>query len=847
MGLGAIAWRSLAVRPLRTGLTIAGIALGVAIVAATLLANQASASALERAAQELFGRAQLRVRAFNDAGFSPSSVTLMRQLPGVLNAAAVVELPGTAMSTAPGPDEQVFTLLAIGVDPAEEAHIRDWDLADGSFLDVQAPDGVLVTAGWARDHHLGIGDELLLNGRLPGVPHNRIVGLLNPTGFGALASGNVVVFERDFLAGAFDARPTPIRYVDLQIGPGQEAAVQAGLDATLTDPFVVETAADAAVQLGRAQAGFAGLAFLFGAVSLAVGAFLVANTLSMTVAERTRELGLLRAAGTTSRQVMGFVMRQAVALAVIGSVAGVLLGVAAATLMIAFLRTTRALLIAGVPWNAGSLALASAIGVLVTLAAAIIPALAASRISPLDALRPSRLPGRSLAGRLRWIVVLMALAALAGGFLYPLNRGDASPIGALAAVAILVAATVLVAAMLQPAARLVGRPFEAFFGAEGMLGRANLGRHRVRTGLTVGALVIGLATVVALGAVSASARATAQRWVDSILPSGQVFRISVAPDAAQAPEYLMQIGGIATASPIVEFPAVIAGDQAPVEVSMAGIDPTVYQDAGALIFIQGDRAAAFQALRDGGAVLVPDGLARRDGLAPGSMLPLATPGGEIHQFRVVGVIAYTLPARSPDGAMLVSLSDAHDQFGASAAHLWALIPRAGTPLAGFRSAASEIARGQGGELLTTEQLGDELELGLNRLIGLFDVLALLAVVIGGLGIVNTLTVGVAERSREIAILRSHGMTVGQVQAMVVSEASIMGAVGGLAAAAAGMLVAWVAVTFGTPGDFGAGLAVPWPLLAVVVLLGIGVASLAGIYPARRAARSPITNDLRHFE
>jgi len=150
-------------------------------------------------------------------------------------------------------------------------------------------------------------------------------------------------------------------------------------------------------------------------------------------------------------------------------------------------------------------------------------------------------------------------------------------------------------------------------------------------------------------------------------------------------------------------------------------------------------------------------------------------------------------------------------------------------------------------VLTTQQLGDELGRGLDRLIGLFDVLALLTVLIGGLGIVNTLMVGVAERSREIAILRSHGMTAGQVQAMVVSEASIMGAVGGLAAAATGLLVAWVTVTIGAPNDFGAGLAIPWLLLAVVVLLGIGVASLAGIYPARRAARGAITDDLRHFE
>jgi ABC-type antimicrobial peptide transport system permease subunit len=91
------------------------------------------------------------------------------------------------------------------------------------------------------------------------------------------------------------------------------------------------------------------------------------------------------------------------------------------------------------------------------------------------------------------------------------------------------------------------------------------------------------------------------------------------------------------------------------------------------------------------------------------------------------------------------------------------------------------------------------------------------------------------------------MTVGQVQAMVVSEAAIMGAVGGVAAVATGLLVAWATVTFGAPGDFAAGLAIPWSLLAAVILLGIGVASAAGIYPARLAARASITDSLEHFE
>ena len=845
MRLGALAGRSLAARPLRTLLTVSGVALGVAIVAATLLANQASADALERAAQEIFGRAQLRVRAFNDEGFTPRTVSELRRIPGVLNAAAVAERYGIGVTTAPGPDEQVFTMLAIGVDAADDSRIRDWDVAAGTFLDPTRPTDALVTASWAREHELGVGDEIRLNGRRTGVGPNTIVGILNPSGFGALASGNVIVLNRDYLNSVFLV-PAPTRYVDLQVAPGREADVEAAMSASLTEPFVVETAADAAVQLGRAQAGFAGLAFLFGMVALAVGAFGVANTLAMTVSERIRELGLLRAAGTTGRQVIGLLLREGAVLAVAGSLLGTLLGVAAATLMIAFLRSTRALLIEGVPWNPVSLGLAALIGIAVTLAAALVPAMAAARISPLDALRPVRQTGRSLAGMLRWLVVFVAGAVLIGGLAYPIDRGDASPLGALLVVAMLLAGVVLVAALLQPLARVLGRPFEVFFGAEGMLGRANLGRHRVRTGLTAGALLIGLTSVVALGGVSASARASADRWVSSILPSDEVFRGS-GWDAQEPPSDLLAIDELERVSPIVEFPAVIAGETAPTEVSMAGIDPTDYQDQGALIFTVGDRATAFQALRSGGAVLVPDGMARRDGYTVGSRLPLAIPGGEIHEFRVAGVIAYTLPARSPDGALLVSLSDARDQFAATSAKLWALIPQPDAQLPAFRASAASASRALAGELLTTEQLADELGRGLDRLIGLFDVLALLTVLIGGLGIVNTLAVGVTERSREIAILRSHGMTVGQVQAMVVSEATILGAVGGITAAVAGLLVAWVTVAFGAPGDFGAGLSVPWLPMAVVILLGIGVSALAGIYPARRAAATPITGELRHFE
>lgn len=195
----------------------------------------------------------------------------------------------------------------------------------------------------------------------------------------------------------------------------------------------------------------------------------------------------------------------------------------------------------------------------------------------------------------------------------------------------------------------------------------------------------------------------------------------------------------------------------------------------------------------------------------------------------------------------MSLADARERFGVTQAGIWVLEPKPDVPEDAFNKAVADKAAELSAEVVTSADLASELGRSLDRVIGLFDVLALLAVVIGGLGIVNTMAVGIVERGREIAILRSHGMTGGQVQAMVLAEASIIGTVGGLAAVGIGTLVAWVTVTVAAPSDFTGGLAIPWGLLLAVVLLGIGVAAAAGILPARAAAATPITDQLRHFE
>ena len=845
MRLATIAWRGLLARPLRTALAIAGIALGVAVVTATVITGSSSEQALRSATADLLGRADLRLRAFDDEGFRPRTLQALRARADVLAVAPVSERRLT-VSTAPGDNERVFTLLVLGIDPGADALVRDPRLVSGVPLSADSPTDVLAPASWASRNRLELGDQLLLSGRREGMPPLRIIGLMADTGLATRDNGELVIMSRSTLDESFGV-PAPIRYLDLDLGDGPDDAAIARVTDTLDEPFVIETEADAAAPLASAQEGFVGVALLFGLVSLVVGAFLVGNTLAMTVGERTRELGLLRAAGTTSRQVLGIVLRQAVALGVIGSALGIFGGIALAAAMIGFLASTRAVLVVGLPLPIGGMLVAFALGLGVTLAGALIPAMRAAGLSPLEALRPSHRPDSGLIDRLRPLI-LAELVVVGTGMLLVVVSDSRTPIlPVLLSLGLLIGGAVAAAFVVEPLSRIIGRPFEWFFGAQGLLGRANLSRDRVRTGLTVGAMMIALAAVVALGTVAESARAGTERRVASILPGGHAIRAGLPLDVETFRPTFDATADVAVASPVLDVPVVRVTDEGQEEATLAGIDPNVFQDEDALLITGASRADAFAALRNGGAVLVPVSLATRAGIEVGDMMGLAQPGAEIHQLAVAGLVEYSLPARTADGALLVSTADARDRFGAMAALLWIMVPQSNVADSAFAAAVRETAVQLAAEPLTARDLAGELTRSLDRLIGLLDALALIAVVIGALGIVNTLGVGIGERVREIAILRSHGMTVGQVQAMVVAEAAMMGAIAGVLAIVTGLLVAFMLVNGGASAELAAGMRLPWPLLVSVLLVGTGVAALAGLYPARVAASLPIVRNLKHFE
>ena len=849
-GLGRLAWRSLRARPLRTSLSVIGIALGVAVLFAALATNAGIEAGVSRTVDDVMGRSDLRVGAFEEHGLSPASLAAIRATPGVAVAAPLLEqrtyLQRDPLATpAPSAGAYAAPVAVVALDPAIDGAaggIHDIRLASGLGLPAGNEAEALVPAAFARDLGLELGGSVTLLG-VNGPVSFKVVGLLAGGGPDPTTAGRTIIIPLAASAALFGSRGAS--WVDVTLASGYTVdGVAAGLDQRLTfEPYVLSDRADLAATLQASTAGFQAMTALIAAVTLFGGAFLIFNTLSMTLSERVREIGLLRAAGTTRRQVQRLVFWQALVLGVAGSILGLLLGLGLSILI----AGTVGSLGDGVPIDRTvvpplGVALAAVIGLLVTLAAALEPAIKAGRISPIEALRPPVAGRSSIASQLRWLVAVVVTVGVAGLALWPLGLGPAGSgagSGATIALPLLVYAVLLVVTLLTPLilgplGRLAGLPFALFLPAEARLSRGSLARDRKRTALTVGALTIGLAMIVALGGLAGNARATTDAWLTDVIP-GDLVATSIRPISADegVAQQLAAVGGVARVSPIARFAVAFRG----VRLDAAAVSGSDLALDGRLTFVAGERRAALSALDAGGSTIVPKAIADEFGLQVGDTLQFPVGGGDAVSERIVGIVARGMPGQSGE-AILLGWPDASGRFGVLGADAFAIrfAPNRATDAGPALAAA---ARGLALEPTPLAGIEGAISDAFGRIFGLFDGLALLAVVIAGLGIVNTLTMNVYERVREIGILRAAGMSRRQVWRMVVVEAGIMGVVGAFLGCLAGVLLGFALGGVAGLGGASGGSTIPWPTIGLAAAFGIGVALLAAFQPARIASRISI--------
>jgi putative ABC transport system permease protein len=859
-----LALRNLGSRALRTLLTATGIVLGVAVVFAVSITNESTLASIRRIFDGASGRSDLVVTSSSLMGdpFDAGALVRLRRLNGVqlavpgvsgrtLLAADAAEW-GLAVSV--GGTRTANDLLLFGIDPGLDQEVRDYELVDGTFLP-NRPDAyaALLVKDYADDKDLSVGKDVTIL-TPAGQESLRVVGLIRKVGVGLQNNGAVAVLPLVTAQNLLELG-SDLTQIDLLVAPSiansprELEAMKTQLSRELGAGYQVVYPAARGQVVARMLASYQiGLSF-FSAVALFVGAFLIYNTFTMTVVERTREIGMLRTLGATRSQITGLIIAEAALLGVLGSLLGLGFGVA---LSRGLSRSMAAVTVTEITETAiplDGLLMALLVGLGVTLASALLPAWRARSISPLEALRISaRAQGNPL-GRYGWLFggVLM-IAAYLTLYRIPFRPEVQGAIGMVSVFVLLLGATLVVPVTLGVAEFVLRPALAAVYGAEGRLGASNIERARARTALTVAALMVGIAMVIGIQAMTASFKLDINNWVQTAI-GGDLYVRSPIPMRAEFGQRLLSDPAVTAVSAVTYHRARHTGTGGASNVTdsilFVGIDPATYGQVASFVFENTgeDTATALATLAQGDALLISTTLADRFDLSAGDTFTLETRRGQ-RDFRVAGVVVdfssqgYVVNGSRADLARYYGLGKV-DQF------IVALKPGL-DPAVEAKRIGERYGRRQHIAVETAADFRNKVSRLASDAFALFDVLGLIGVIIAALGVVNTLMMNVFERQREIGGLRSLGMTQGQVARMVLAESGAMGVIGGAFGTVFGFFLARVFL-LGVQeiGGYTVTYHPSYTALAIGWGIALAVSQAAALYPAWKAARVRIIEAIQH--
>ncbi|MFF9506971.1 ABC transporter permease [Streptomyces sp. NPDC014724] len=758
-------------------------------------------------------------------------VQRIERIPGVAAAAPDIQGAGQLIGSdgTPVGGQGPPTLAGNWID---DPKLNPYRLAAGRAP--SAPGEAVVNRGTAAQGGLRIGDTTVL--RTPDPVHVRIVGLATFGGQDGMGQVTYTALTQADAEKYLTPKPGEASAIQVRAAPGtsQQELVDTlrpvlpgGVEAITGQASAAE---NRDLISGAFLSVFTTLLLVFSGIVLLVASFSIHNTFAIVVAQRTRENALLRALGAARRQVVGATLVEATVVGVIVSAAGLAGGIGIAAGLRALFPAV------GFPFPEGALVIGAvslllplAVGVLVCLGSALLPAVRAGRTAPLAALRESAVDD-SAASRTRALAGSVLLLTSVGTILTGVS-GDPSvrptAIGAVLAVAAFV---VLGPVASSYAVRFLGAPLDRLRGVAGRLAVRNALRNPRRTASTATALMIGVAVVCLFTVFGASLKATMNRTVDRSF-AGDV--------AVSAPAFGAGGSGLSPrlAPAVARLPQVATAvglGKGVAEADGAGRALTV-TDPAALgrVF---DLGRVDGSLKDLGAhgIAVSGTEAAERGLRTGSSVRLAFPDGTQRNFTVRAVYArselagdYVItrqawaPHRAQDSDLLIAVSF---EPGVSTAEGKAAVVRTaaayGNPDVQTRSEYAQSSAG-----------------GIDMMLTLVYALLALAVLIALLGIANTLTLALHERTRELGLLRAVGQTRSQLRSMVRWESVLVAAFGTAGGLLLGGFLGWVLVkASASTGGTSLAFTLPPLRLLAVALVGTTAGALAGRRPARRAAR-----------
>jgi putative ABC transport system permease protein len=830
-GLSLLAWRSLASRPLRTLLTLLAVALGVAMLVAVATTNASIDASLRAAAERLIGRVDAEVRSFGDAGFTRQTSEQIARLPEVGLAAPAVRKRVFYRT----PEAQGFVEL-VGIEPATARQMDYFGVREGVFLPDESLRNVMVLASWAKARGLHPGDFVELIS-YTGLQPFQIVALLDDAGLGETGYGQVVYVSLKSAQDLFNMADRVDR-VAIQLRRGATVAqLEGSLRQTMRQDYLVVPAVERARGLRESVAALQYSLGLFGILPMLVGAFFILNSFQLSIAERLRELALLRVAGATPGQMLRLVLWEAVWLGLVGSVLGLVLGIALAALLVWSLEAAGEVRLLAWELPRGAILTGLLTGVAVTLAAGLLPAAGAARTSPLEGLGPRNLVG--VQERPAWTPLAFGGLVLALALVF---LGLASPqwrtFGAIGLLLLFICTIGLVPALLGPIAALLTSVMRLFPG-DGLLGARNLTRNRARTAVTMTGLVVGFAMTVGVGGLAESAAQVGRDRAEALFAS----RYAIVSPVLQPYDFVRdfeKVPGVARVSPIRYFPALRATEL----VDVVALEPDTYLAEGARRGRQDAawRAALAKLASQGNGALVPASLAASWGVRPGDTVQLRAYDRDT-TLLVIDVIEPVFPSDDDRGAVVVPWSTMTRWTGRDEWNYLNVLPQPGQAGPALERALGDAAALYGLQAVTTDQIAGSIRRSLERVVGLVNAMLGVGIVIAALAILNTMLMNVYDRVREIALLRATGMDPAQTARMVVLEATAMGLVAMIVGSLLGLGAGWLVLQLAQTAEFQAPYVFPTRELLAALVVALVLVPLAGAYPARYAARLNVVDAL----
>jgi putative ABC transport system permease protein len=712
--------------------------------------------------------------------------------------------------------------------------LNPYDVVDGRPPEVDGEITLNVAA--AEDGELALGDDVTLVTQHGQVPY-ELVGITQVRGEDSLAgsvSVGLTLAEAQRLAG-LEGQVNQV-LVDAEDGVSQEE-VTARVADVLPDGVEVITGEQATEELSSdVSSGFSFVTTIlsvFGGLALLVGIFVISNTFSILVAQRTRELALLRAVGASRRQVLGSVLLEAVVIGLVAAALGLAAGVGLAALAFGAFDLPGSLVL-----EPDTVVTAVLIGLVITVLAAVVPAVRATRVPPLAALRDvaiERTDHSKLRLALGAVATVAGLVAVSQAWLGPDDENVLPTVG-IGAVLLVAAAITLGPVMAGRTVRIIGAWAPKVKGLTGRLAVENAARSPKRTAATASSLIIGVALVAFITVFTASARATTDAALDRGFLGDFVVQneggftgfFGFPPTVTDA---VADVDGVDLVSPFSLVPGQITYPDGDVSDVLAfGAVPETLEAVLDVEMAEGSVAD----LTDDGIVL-DEQVVDDHGLAIGDTVTMRVPGG--------AEVALEVQAVSDDELALGSYTVSRDAFQA-------LMPEPvdvqvfgtvddGADLDEVLAAVEDaIAEVPSVTVLDKEGFQGAIAESINQVLTMVLVLLLLSIVIAAIGIANTLSLSVHERVRELGLLRAVGMDRRQLRGMVRWEAVMISVLGAVVGLVLGTGLSWAVVTaLGREGLDR--FAVPPAPLVVIVLAAALLGVLASILPARRAARLPV--------